>query len=118
MRARLSSPCGDDDDDDGGGGGGVDPAAEIETLEPGTLIVGVDVPYPPLEQGRPPDYEGFEIELVDEIANQLGLEREYQDTGFDTIFRDLSMDKFDPASGRDHPPVSASGLSTSLTRTS
>ena len=48
-----------------------------------------------MEQGRPPDYEGFEIELVDEIANQLGLEREYKDTGFDTIFRDLAQDKFD-----------------------
>jgi polar amino acid transport system substrate-binding protein len=89
--------CGDDDDDDGGGGGdgAAQQAPEIETLKPGTLVVGVDVPYPPLEQGRAPDYEGFEIELVDEIASQLGLEREYQDTGFDTIFRDLAQNKFD-----------------------
>jgi polar amino acid transport system substrate-binding protein len=92
----VLAACGDDDDDDGnGGGGGGAPSAEIETLQPGRLIVGVDVPYPPLEQGRPPDYEGFEIELVDEIATQLDLEREYVDTGFDTIFRDLAQDKFD-----------------------
>ena len=57
----------------------------------------MDVPYPPLEQGRPPDYEGFEIDLVDRIAEELGLEREYKDTGFDTIFRDLAQDKFDTA---------------------
>jgi len=87
--------CGDDDDDENGGGGGGAPSGEIDTLKPGTLIVGVDVPYPPLEQGRPPDYEGFEIELVDRIAEELGLEREYKDTGFDTIFRDLAQDKFD-----------------------
>jgi polar amino acid transport system substrate-binding protein len=95
LMGTALAACGDDDDDDGGGGGGDAPSGEIETLKPGTLTVGVDVPYPPLEQGRPPDYEGFEIELVDEIANQLGLEREYKDTGFDTIFRDLAQDKFD-----------------------
>jgi polar amino acid transport system substrate-binding protein len=91
----VLAACGDDDDDDGGGGGSGAPSGEIETLKPGTLTVGVDVPYPPLEQGRPPDYEGFEIDLVDRIAEELGLEREYKDTGFDTIFRDLAQDKFD-----------------------
>lgn len=87
--------CGDDDDEDGGSGGGGAQSEEFDLHAPGGLLVGVDVPYPPLEQGRPPDYEGFEIELVDEIAKQLGLEREYKDTGFDTIFRDLAQGKFD-----------------------
>ncbi len=85
--------CGDDDDDDGGGGGTA--SSEIKTLKPGTLVVGVDVPYPPFEQGRPPDYEGFEIDLMNEIASRLGLETEYKDTPFDTIFRDLAQGKFD-----------------------
>jgi len=90
--------CGDDDDDDGGGGGtDTTASAEIKTLKPGTLVVGVDVPYPPFEQGRPPDYEGFEIDLMNEIASRLGLETEYKDTPFDTIFRDLAQDKFDAA---------------------
>ena len=90
--------CGDDDDDDGGGGGtDTSAAAEIKTLKPGTLVVGVDVPYPPFEQGRPPDYEGFEIDLMNEIANRLGFETEYKDTPFDTIFRDLAQGKFDVA---------------------
>jgi len=89
--------CGDDDDDDGGGGGTSTSAAEIDTLKPGTLVVGVDVPYPPFEQGRPPDYEGFEIDLTNEIASRLGLETEYKDTPFDTIFRDLAQEKFDAA---------------------
>jgi ABC-type amino acid transport substrate-binding protein len=90
--------CGDDDDDDDGGGGtDTSAAAEIDTLKPGTLVVGVDVPYPPFEQGRPPDYEGFEIDLMNEIANRLGLETEYKDTPFDTIFRDLAQGKFDAA---------------------
>ena len=89
--------CGDDDDDDGGGGGTETTASEIDTLKPGTLVVGVDVPYPPFEQGRPPDYAGFEIDLMNEIASRLGLETEYRDTPFDTIFRDLAQNKFDAA---------------------
>jgi ABC-type amino acid transport substrate-binding protein len=89
--------CGDDDDDDGGGGGTETTASQIDTLKPGTLVVGVDVPYPPFEQGRPPDYEGFEIDLMNEIASRLGFETEYKDTPFDTIFRDLAQNKFDVA---------------------
>ena len=72
-------------------------AQELETLKPGTLLVGVDNPYPPFEQGRAPDYEGFEIDLTNEIAKRLGLETEYKDTPFDTIFRDLAQGKFDAA---------------------
>ena len=100
LAGTALAACGDDDDDDDGGGGGTDTtAAEVDTLKPGTLVVGVDVPYPPFEQGRPPDYEGFEIDMMNEIASRLGLETEYKDTPFDTIFRDLSVDKFDAAIG-------------------
>src|SRR5688500_3787519 len=101
LAGTALAACGDDDDDDDGGGGGADTtaAAEVETLKPGTLVVGIDVPYPPFEQGRPPDYEGFEVDLTNEIASRLGLETEYKDTPFDTLFRDLSQDKFDAALG-------------------
>jgi ABC-type amino acid transport substrate-binding protein len=96
LAGTALTACGDDDDDDGGGGGTDTTAtAQIETLKPGTLVVGVDSPYPPFEQGRPPDYEGFEVDLMNEIASRLGLETEYKDTPFDTIFRDLAQGKFD-----------------------
>ena len=89
--------CGDDDDDDDGGGGGAQTTAtaDLETLKPGTLVVGSDIPYPPFEQGRPPDYDGFDMDLINEIATRLDLETEIKDTPFDTIFRDLAQGKFD-----------------------
>jgi polar amino acid transport system substrate-binding protein len=89
--------CGDDDDDDGGGGGGADTtaAAELDTLKSGTLTVGSDIPYPPFELGRGPDYDGFDIDIANEIATRLELETEIKDTPFDTIFRDLAQGKFD-----------------------
>jgi len=85
--------CGGDDDE--GGDAGAPQARELDTLKPGTLIVGSDVPYPPFEQGRAPDYEGFDIELINAIAKRLELGTEIKDTPFDTIFRDVAQGKFD-----------------------
>jgi len=86
--------CGDDDDD-GGGGGTSTSASELDTITSGTLVVGSDIPYPPFEFGRAPDYDGFDIDLVNEIAKRLDVDVEYKDTPFDTIFRDLAQGKFD-----------------------
>jgi polar amino acid transport system substrate-binding protein len=88
--------CGDDDDGDSTGGGG-DTASDVETIEEGVLLVGTDTPYPPFEIGQPPDISGFDIEVMNGIAEELGLEAEYQDTSFDTIFRDVAQGKFDTA---------------------
>ena len=87
----LAAGCGDDDDDDAGGGGG----GEVPTIQEGTLTVGSDIPYAPFEFGDPPDYEGFDVDLVNEIATRLDLEVKFQKTPFDTIFRDLAQGKFD-----------------------
>jgi polar amino acid transport system substrate-binding protein len=83
--------CGDDDDDGDGGGGGED----LGLIQEGQLLVGTDTPYPPFEIGQPPNISGYDIEVVNAVAENLGLQASYQDTSFDTIFRDLSQGKFD-----------------------
>ena len=82
--------CGDDDDDGGDGGGG-----DLGLIQEGQLLVGTDTPYPPFEIGQPPNISGYDIEVVNAVAENLGLQASYQDTSFDTIFRDLSQGKFD-----------------------
>lgn len=91
LAALTAAGCGDDEDttDEGAAAG------EIELIEPGTLTVGSDIPYPPFEQGKPPDYTGFDVELMDEIAARLDLETKWVDTSFGTIFADLQAGKFD-----------------------
>jgi polar amino acid transport system substrate-binding protein len=84
--------CGDDNDDGGGNTGG---AAGVDTLQSGTLTVGSDIPYAPFEFGDPPDYDGFDVDLVDEIAKRLDLKVKWVKTPFDTIFRNLAQGKFD-----------------------
>ena len=71
--------CGDDDDEtttsaDSGGS-----STELDLLSEGTLTVGSDIPYPPFEQGNAPDYEGFDIDLINAIAEEMGLETEIVD---------------------------------------
>ena len=57
----------------------------------GKLRVGSDIPYPPFEFGRPPDYEGFDVDIVNEIAKRLDLEARFVKTPFDPIFRNLAQ---------------------------
>jgi ABC-type amino acid transport substrate-binding protein len=84
--AGIAGGCG------GGGGGG----NELELITPGTLLVGSDIPNPPFEQGHPPStYTGFDIDLVNTIAKQLGVTPKYQDTALDRAFRDLAQGKLD-----------------------
>ncbi len=58
------------------------------------LTVGSDIPYPPFEQGKPP-YTGFDVDLMNAVAENIGREAEFQDTSFDTIFVDLGQHKFE-----------------------
>lgn len=92
--ALTAAGCGDDDEEDGDATGTA-AGQELDTKEPGTLIVGSDIPFPPFELGREPSYDGYDIDLTDEIAKRLGLDVQIEDTGFAAIFRDLAQDKFD-----------------------
>jgi polar amino acid transport system substrate-binding protein len=83
--AGIAAGCGDDDGDGG----------EPQLINEGELLVGTDAPFPPFEIGQPPDITGYDIEVMNEIASRLDLEPTYQDTSFDTIFRDLAQGKFD-----------------------
>ena len=83
--AIFAAGCGDSDDETTGanGGGGA------------PLTVGSDIPYPPFEQGKPGNYTGYDIELMEAIAAAIGRKAEFQDTSFDTIFRDLAQGRFE-----------------------
>jgi ABC-type amino acid transport substrate-binding protein len=81
--------CGSSDDDTTGGGGG-EAGGE-------SLTVGSDIPYPPFEQGKPGNYTGFDVELLEAVGKSIGREVEFEDTSFDTIFLDLARGNFDVA---------------------
>jgi len=96
LSAGFVVACGDDDDDDGGGDTTA-ASGDLGLQQEGRLLVGTDTPFPPFEIGQPPDISGYDIEVVNAVAEKLGLDVTYQDTSFDTIFRDVAQGKFDMA---------------------
>jgi polar amino acid transport system substrate-binding protein len=95
VAAFAAYGCGGDDDDTSAETTGG--SADLGLITEGTLSVGVDTPYPPFEIGQPPDISGYDIEVMNGIADELGLEPEYTATGFPTIFRDTASGQFDTA---------------------
>ena len=104
--ALLAAACGGGDDDGdteaGGDNGGAEesPAEEepeFETLEEGVLQVGSCLDYRPFEFFKKGEDEptGFDVELTDAIAAELGLEVEWVRANFDTIFTAVSVGEFD-----------------------
>lgn len=83
----IAAGCGGDDD-----GGG-----DLGTVNEGALFIGIDTPYPPFDEGQPPNATGYDVEVLDAIAENIDLTTEYQDTGFPTIFRDVAAGQFDTA---------------------
>lgn len=99
--AAIFAGCGDDDSsssssDTSSSSGTID-TSDADLLEDGQLLVGTDAPYPPFEISTPEngDFSGFDPDLMSAIADKLGLEPTYQNSAFDTIFRDVAAGQFD-----------------------
>jgi ABC-type amino acid transport substrate-binding protein len=92
LAAVAATGCGGGSDTTGssGGGGSAEGGGGGEPLS-----VGSDIPYPPFEQGKPGNYTGFDIELMEAIGERIGRTPEFQDTSFETIFRDVQQGKFE-----------------------
>ena len=97
MRARLASGlvaaaavvgllagCG------GEGGGG-----DLGLAEPGKILVGSDIAFAPFEFVQGGQNKGFDIDLMNEIADRLGVEAEFVNTGFDTLFTAVASGRYD-----------------------
>jgi polar amino acid transport system substrate-binding protein len=71
------------------------PPRPYELIKDGTLTVGIAIPSAPFEFGDPPDYEGFDIDLINAIAEELGLKLEIVEEGLDTILAGQWEGRFD-----------------------
>src|SRR5207247_304855 len=78
--AGIAAGCGGGSSSSTSGGGG-----DLGLITSGTLTIGSDIPYPPFEQGQPPGYKGFDIDVMDAIAAKLNLKPKWVDTAFGTI---------------------------------
>lgn len=72
-------------------------SGDYTTIKDGTLMVGMEIGYPPMEyydeDGTTPI--GFDVEVAKAVAEYLGLQVEYVDTAWDGIFAGVNTDKYD-----------------------
>ncbi len=80
LAALALGACGSDDS------GTTDSGADV--VKAGTLTVCSDVPYPPFEDfdtSSDSGFKGFDVDIVDEVADRLDLELSIKDSGFDAL---------------------------------
>lgn len=70
-------------------------SSDLGLITEGKLTVGTASPFPPFVIGQPPEISGYEIEVVNGVAEELGLQPEYQTVSFDRLLSDAAAAKFD-----------------------
>jgi len=72
-------------------------ASSIKTIKNGTLMVGMEIGYPPMEMLDKDGVTkiGFDVELAQKMADLLGLKLEIVNTAWDGIFAALNKGEFD-----------------------
>lgn len=64
---------------------------DLNLVTPGTLTVCSEIPYEPFEFEQNGAYVGFDVDVMQAIADQLGLKMEFVATGFDAITSGAAM---------------------------
>jgi polar amino acid transport system substrate-binding protein len=81
--------CGDDEHD---AGQASPTSSNLGLIQKDTLIVGSEIPFPPFEEGEAPDYEGFDIDVINAVAEDLDLEVQIEDVPLNTIVAGVDDD--------------------------
>src|SRR6187551_720933 len=72
-------------------------ADEFGLVTPGTLTVATEGTYRPFsfhEEGTG-DLAGYDVELIEAVADKLGLDVKFEETQWDAIFAGLDAGRFD-----------------------
>ncbi len=91
--------CGSDDGGDAADGGDTTGAgSDLDLVSDGTLTVCSDVPYAPFEdfdESSPTGFKGFDIDIVQAIADGLELDLVVKDSAFDSLQSGLALNAGD-----------------------
>ena len=72
--------------------GGETDTSEFDLVTAGKLTVCSEIPYEPFEfETDEGTYDGYDVEMMQAIADKLGLEMEFINTGFDAITSGSAM---------------------------
>ncbi len=68
---------------------------QLDLVTPGVLTVGADLELPPFDYVEGNETKGFDVELLQAVAERLGLKIEWVKNDWSTIFTSLAAGKFD-----------------------
>lgn len=87
--------CGDEEEEEGGATPGA--GATAPELEDGTLQVGSDIAYAPIEfyEEGTQNPVGLDVDIAKALAKELGVKVEFMNTGFDGLIGALQAKRFD-----------------------
>lgn len=90
------SACGSDDSSSGSDSSSDSgaPSADLGLISDGTLTVCSDVPYPPFEdfdESTDTGFKGYDVDIVNAIAEQLSVEVTIKDSSFDALASGLAL---------------------------
>jgi len=93
LAALTLAACGGGTSEQASGTG--DPLAQLQA--DGVLQVGTEGTYSPFTFHDPKTNEltGYDVEVVQAVAKELGVEAEFSETPFDAIFAGLEAERFD-----------------------
>ncbi|AZC14693.1 MULTISPECIES: transporter substrate-binding domain-containing protein [unclassified Microbacterium] len=96
--ALVLSACGGGNAGADADSGGEAPADDIGLMTPGTLVVGMNLQYKPqmfLEGDTP---SGYDVDLLNALADELGVELDIQNLDFNGLIPGLQSRQFDMVS--------------------
>ncbi len=68
---------------------------DLGLAEEGVLVAGSDLDFEPFEFIEDGEEKGFDVDLMNEIGERLGVEVEFVNSGFDTLLTQLDGGEFD-----------------------
>ncbi|MDX2605271.1 transporter substrate-binding domain-containing protein [Streptomyces caniscabiei] len=71
--------------DDGGGSGSKTAAGGVELVKAGQLTTCTHLPYPPFQSEIDGKVQGFDVSLIDLVAEDLGVKQDILDTPFENF---------------------------------
>src|SRR5690349_13741621 len=100
LGSLLLAGCGGADEVDPGIGSDEETSAGTslqDVQDAGEIVVGTEGTYPPFtfHEGGSGDLTGYDVEVMEAVADELGVEVVWEETQWDAIFAGLDAGRFD-----------------------
>ena len=97
VAALALTACGGSPSDGSSGGSAAEGVTLQDVKDEGVLVVGTEGTYPPFtyHENGSGDLTGYDVEVAEAVADELGVDVQFEETQWDAIFAGLDAGRFD-----------------------